>query len=787
MLNDRVKKLRTDSREARPRISMERARLVTDAYREHAGTVSPPVLRALAFRHLMRQKRVRINEGELIVGERGPAPQATPTFPELCCHTVDDLRVIRDRDRVCFDVDDEDIALQRDEMIPFWQGRSMRDRIFSEMTPEWIECYEAGIFTEFMEQRAPGHTVAGDKVYRKGMLDLKRDIGMAVEQIDPDADPGAQEKLNQLQAMQICCDAIVEYAGRHCRAALELAADEKDPGRTEELHRIAEICRKVPANAPGTFWEALQAYWFVHIGVITELNTWDSFCPGRLDQHLYPFYRREVEAGILNPERARELLQCFWIKFNNQPAPPKVGVTMEESGTYTDFANINIGGLRADGSDGVNDLSYLLLEVVDEMRLTQPSSNVQISKRSPGRFLQKAGEVIRRGFGQPSVFNADAVVVELLRQGKAIEDARRGGTSGCVETGAFGKEAYFLTGYFNLAKVLEITLHDGLDPQTGKRLGPGTGDPRCFSHFDELVGAYEAQVNHFIDVKIRGNHVIEKLYAEEMPSPFLSLVIDDCIENAADYNAGGARYNTSYIQGVGIGTTTDSMSAIRHHVFERETLTMDDLLSALRTDFCGAEKTRQLLQNRTPRYGNDDDCADELMRQIFEIFFSSVEGRPTVRGGTYRINMLPTTCHVYFGAVTGATPEGRRAHVPLSEGISPVQGADLHGPTGVIKSAAKMDHLRTGGTLLNQKLTPDILEGESGLRRLAALIRSYFLLDGHHIQFNVVSADTLRAAQDEPEKHRNLIVRVAGYSDYFNHLSAELQDEIIARTEHGRL
>ncbi len=786
-MNERVKMLRTQSRETEPRICMERARLVTEAYREHAGTVSPPVLRALVFRHLLRNKQICINEGELIVGERGTAPQATPTYPELCCHTEEDLRIIRDRDKVSFWVDEDDISLQRDEFIPFWQGQSMRDRIFAAMTPEWIKCYEAGIFTEFMEQRAPGHTVAGDRLYEKGMLQIKRDIEDRMENLNATDDPGATDKLQQLEAMRICCDAIVQYAHRHADAALALAQDEGDADRAAELRRIAEVCRRVPAHAPSNLWEALQAYWFVHIGVITELNTWDAFCPGRLDQHLYPFYRQELDDGTLDRERARELLQCFWVKFNNQPAPPKVGVTMQESGTYTDFANINIGGLRPDGWDGVNELSYMLLEIVDEMRLTQPSSNIQVSKKSPDRFLQRAGEVIREGFGQPSVFNADAVVAELLRQGKSIEDARCGGTSGCVETGAFGKEAYILTGYFNFAKVLEVTLNDGFDPRTGEQLGPHTGDPRTFSTFAELQEAFATQVNHFIDIKIGGNHVIERMYAEEMPCPFLSLVVDDCVENATDYNAGGARYNTNYVQGVGIGTTTDSLSALRHHVFEEKNLSMDELLSALDDDFCDREPIRQLVQNRTPRYGNDDDAADELMRKIFEVFFAAVDGRPTVRGGVYRINMLPTTCHVYFGSVTGATPEGRRAGVPLSEGISPVQGSDRHGPTGVIMSAAKMDHLRTGGTLLNQKLTPGILQGEPGLQRLAALIRSYFRLDGHHIQFNVVSADTLRAAQDNPEEHRHLIVRVAGYSDYFNHLSTELQDEIIARTEHGSL
>jgi pyruvate formate-lyase/glycerol dehydratase family glycyl radical enzyme len=783
-MNERVKKLRQQSVETVPCISIERARLVTEAYREYSGKVSIPMLRALTFKHLMENKTVCINPDELIVGERGPAPQATPTYPELCCHSLEDLDIIDKRDKIFFRVSDEVREIQRDVIIPYWKGRSMRDIIFSHMSDEWIDCYNAGIFTEFMEQRAPGHTVADDKIYRKGFLDFKKDIEESLQSIDYLNDPDAYDKQEQLRAMLICADAVITYAKRHAEKAMELAKTEQNPERKRELERIAEVCTHVPANAPRDFWEALQSYWFVHIGVITELNTWDSFNPGKLDQHLYPFYKKGLEDGTLTREKAKELLECFWVKFNNQPAPPKVGVTLAESGTYTDFANINIGGIKPDGSDGVNEVSYLLLDVIADMRILQPSTNVQISQKTPDRFVKKACEVIRMGMGFPSVFNTDAVVKELIRQGKSIEDARCGGTSGCVETGAFGKEAYILTGYFNIPKVLEITLNNGFDKRTGKRIGLETGDPTEFQSFEELFEAFKKQMRHFIDIKIRGNNIIEKLYATYMPSPFLSIIVDDCIKKGKDYNAGGARYNSNYIQGVGIGTITDCLSAIKFHVFDNKNLTMRELLTALSDNFEGHEKTRQMLRNKTPRYGNDDDYADSIMVSVFETFFNLVDGRKNLKGGSYRVDMLPTTCHIYFGSVTGATPDGRWAEEPLSEGISPVQGADRNGPTAVIKSASKMDHIKTGGTLLNQKFTPQVLEGDQGLEKLSHLIRSYFKLDGHHIQFNVVSADTLRDAQKNPEKYSDLIVRVAGYSDYFNNLSKKLQDEIITRTEH---
>jgi len=786
-MTERVARLRRRSLEAQPTISAERAVLLTAFYREHREPVSVPVKRALAFRYLMEHKTIYIGQDELIVGEKGPTPKATPTYPELCCHSLHDLDVLDSRQKISFAVSDETRRAYADTVIPFWRGRSMRDRIFAEMTEEWKAAYQAGVFTEFMEQRSPGHTVLDDKIYRKGMLDFQAEIDARLAQLDYLNDPDAYHKQEQLKAMRIAAEAIVRFAERHAEAARELARKETNARRRAELERIAEVCAHVPAHAPRDFWEALQYYWFVHLGVTTELNPWDAFNPGRLDQHLYPFYQRGLEEGTLTRAQAEELLQCFWCKFNNQPAPPKVGVTAEESGTYTDFAQINIGGLTEQGTDGVNEVSLLLLDVIEEMRLLQPSSSIQVSRYSPDALIKRAGRIIRTGFGQPSVFNSDVVIQELVRQGKSLVDARNGGTSGCVEAGAFGKENYNLTGYFNMPKVLELTLNNGVDPRTGQQIGPVTGDPKTFETFDELLSAYRAQLEYLIDIKVRGNNVIERLYAAYMPAPFLSLLIDDCIAKGKDYHDGGARYNTSYIQGVGLGTITDAMTAIRHHVFDAHTLTMDALLEALADDFVGHERTRQMLVNRTPRYGNDDDYADQIMVALFDLYYDAVDGRPNTKGGRYHIDLLPTTCHVYFGSVLGATPDGRRAQQPVSEGVSPVQGADRNGPTAVIRSVAKMDHVRTGGTLLNQKFAPHVLEGKGGLDQLISLIRTYFKLGGHHVQFNVVRADTLRAAQREPERYRDLIVRVAGYSDYFCDLTEALQNEIIARTEHQSL
>jgi formate C-acetyltransferase len=783
-MRERIRKLRKQSIAAKPYIAPERAILITKFYEsEIANEVSIPVKRALAFKYVLENKKICINDGELIVGERGSSPKETSTYPEICCHKLEDLKVLNSRKKTPYAVNEATKKVYKEKIIPFWNGKSIRDIIFSKMSDKWKAAYEAGVFTEFLEQRAPGHTVLDNKIYKKGLVDFKRDIIQSSQNLDYLKDPDASKKKEELRAMEIAADALIHFAKRHADLARKLARKESNIKKRRELEKIADVCTRVPAHAPRDFWEALQHYWFIHLGVIIELNPWDAFNPGRLDQHLYPFYEKGLADGTLTKEEAKELLQAFWIKFNNQPAPPKVGVTAEESATYTDFALINTGGVKTDGSNAVNELSYLILDIVEEMKLTQPSSMVQISKKTPDRFLKRAVEIIRIGFGQPSVFNTDEIIQELLRQGKLVEDARNGGASGCVETGAFGKESYILTGYFNMPKVLEITLNNGLDPRTGKKIGLETGDPVGFGSFEELFEAFRKQLNYFVDIKIKGNNIIERLYAELLPVPFLSLLISDCIAKGKDYNDGGARYNTNYIQGVGLGTTTDALTAIKYNVFDKRYIKMKELLEILKADFDKYENFRQRLLNKTPKYGNDEDYADQVMKDIFEVYFEAVDGRPNTKGGHYRINLLPTTVHIYFGKVVGATPDGRRAGEPLSEGVSPVQGADRKGPTAVVKSVAKIDHVRTGGTLLNQKFTPQLLADETGIEKLAQLIRTFFKLDGHHIQFNVISSEMLRDAQKHPERYRNLIVRVAGYSDYFVDLGADLQNEIIKRTE----
>ncbi len=785
-MNSRIQRLRKLSFETQPSLSIERALIETEFYRENYGKYSIPELRALTYLEICKKHTIYLGDDELIVGERGPKPKAVPTFPELTCHSIEDLHVLNNRKRQKYTISQEDIDRYAKDVIPYWKGKTQRERIFNHVPQTWKAAYEAGLFTEFMEQRAPGHTALDGKIYQKGMLDLKAEINAHLESLDFLHDPEATAKSHQLKAMAIACDAVIVFANRHADLAENMAENESNIKRRQELQQVAEVCRWVPAHAPRNFWEAIQMYWFVHLGTITELNGWDAMNPGHFDQHLTPFYERELSAGSLTHEKAKELISCFWIKVNNHPAPPKVGITARESGTYNDFTNINIGGIKKDGSNGVSEVSYLMLEVIEELHILQPGNSVHISSKTPDRFLHAACKVIRQGHGYPSVFNPDVYVMELMRQGKTLEDAREGGCSGCIEVGAFGKEAFLLTGYLNVPKILEVTLNNGVDPVTGKVAGISTGDPREFTSFEELYQAFKKQLHFIIDQKIRVSNYIDQMFAKYAPAPFLSVVIDDCISKGRDYYDGGPRYNTSYIQCCGLGTVTDSFTALKKHVFEDKRYTMDTVLRAVANDFEGKENEilRQTIINRTPFYGNDDDYADDIAIRIYDDLLGEIDGKPNVKkGGVYHLNMLSTTCHVYFGKVMGATPNGRFAGKSISDGTSPSHGADTNGPSAVVRSLTKLDQTKSGGTLLNLRFLPSLLKKKEDIIKLGKLIRSYFTLGGHHVQFNIVDTATLKAAQKNPEAYKDLLVRMAGYSDYFNDMNEDLQQEVIDRTE----
>lgn len=782
-MNERIKRLHEQSLNTPATLTIERALIETAFYKENEGKMPIAVLRARNFYEICKKKTIYIGDDELIVGERGPVPKAVPTFPELTCHSVEDLHVLNTRELQPYYISQEDIDTYERVVIPFWKGKTQRERIFNHVSKEWEEAYHNGVFTEFMEQRAAGHTAMDGKMYHRGLLDVKQIIADEIASLDYINDPQATDKEHELTAMSISCDAAILFAERHAELAEQKARECSNPERKAELEKIAEVCRWVPAHAPRDMWEAIQMYWFVHLGTVTELNGWDSMNPGHIDQHLFPFYQKDIEEGTLTREQAKELISCLWIKFNNQPAPPKVGVTALESGTYNDFTNINIGGVDREGRSAANEISYMILEVQEELHELQPGLSIHIAEQTPDDFLLAGIRVIRQGHGYPSVFNPDTYVREMTRAGKTLEDAREGGCSGCIEVGAFGKEAYLLTGYLNTPKILEITLNNGIDPETGKQLGLQTGNPCGFKSFEELYEAWHRQMVYFVNLKLSVNNYIERMFSLYAPATFLSLFIDDCIDKGKDYYSGGARYNTTYIQCTGLGTITDCFTTLKKHVFEDKRYTMEQILSACKSNWENEEIMRQYIRNHTPFFGNDDEYADAIAVRVYEDLVKAIEGRPNTRGGETHLNMLSTTCHNYFGSVCGATPNGRFAHFAISDGTSPSHGSDTHGPTAVIKSLGKLDQTKSGGTLLNVRFVPALLKREEDMRKLGSLIRTYFKFGGHHIQFNIVDTATLLDAQQHPDQYRDLLVRVAGYSDYFNDMTEQLQNEIIARTE----
>ncbi|MBP3212803.1 MAG: glycyl radical protein [Prevotella sp.] len=786
-MNDRIRRLRQQNFDTPTTLSIERALIETEFYKQNYGTMPIAMLRAQNFYEICKKKTIYIGPDELIVGERGPVPKAVPTFPELTCHSVEDLHTLDTRELQSYHISQEDIDTYEREVIPYWKGKTQRERIFNHVSKEWEEAYHAGVFTEFMEQRAAGHTAMDGKMYREGLLDVKARIEDRIRRLDYIYDPEATDKQQELEAMAVSCDAAILFAERHAELAEQMAAKEENPQRRKELEKIADVCRWVPAHAPRDLWEAIQMYWFVHLGTVTELNGWDSMNPGHIDQHLFPFYQKGIDEGTLTRDDAKELLSCLWIKFNNQPAPPKVGVTALESGTYNDFTNINIGGVDREGRSATNELSYMILEIQEELHELQPGLSIHIAENTPDDFLIEGIKVIRQGHGYPSIFNPDTYIKELMRDGKSLEDAREGGCSGCIEVGAFGKEAYLLTGYLNTPKILEITLNNGIDPETGKRLGLETGDPREFKSFEELYEAWHKQMVYFVNLKLSVNNYIERMFSLYAPATFLSLYIDDCIEKGRDYYSGGARYNTTYIQCTGLGTITDCFTTLKKHVFEDHRYTMEEILDACRTNWGDKEPMRQYIRNHTPFFGNDDAYADEIAVRVYEDLVKAIDNRPNTRGGRTRLNMLSTTCHNYFGSVCGATPNGRLAHFAISDGTSPAHGSDSHGPTAVIKSLGKLDQTKSGGTLLNVRFVPNLLRRDEDLKKFSSLVRTYFKFGGHHIQFNIVDTETLLDAQKHPDRYRDLLVRVAGYSDYFNDMTEQLQNEIIARTENDEM
>jgi len=779
MLTSRLERLKQKIVYARPEVYAQRAHLVTEAYKAHANE-RPEIQKAWAMNEVFRQTTIQIDEDELIVGCKTPTALGSPLYPEFNVDWLEkEIDTLSQRYETAFDISESNKQTVKEEVIPFWKGRTVYDRILPNVPEQAMVAADAGALFHYYLNRSIGHFNPNyETIIKEGLQGLRHKVATAL--IGTGSSDVAKKSF--YEALLIVIDAVSAFARRYSDLAEKMAQDCSDPVRKSELLQIAQNCRRVPEYPAETYWEALQSFWFIHLMLNLESNSY-ALSPGRFDQYIHPFYKKDLAAGSVTTETGQELLNCLWVKFAELTVVKEAG-TAKASNTYADFQNLNVGGLKADGSDGVNSISYMCIEAQSTLMLPQPQLSCLISTKSPHLFLLKACELARIGTGMPAMFNADEIVLSLVAKGKSLEDARNGGINGCVEITGQGNDQMASSGYINLVKCLELALNDGVDMRTGTVLGPKTGTTDHFTSIEDVWQALEKQIDHMVDLKHRYDLPAKRVFAESCPALCTSLVMDDCIEKGLDYHQGGSRYAQPMLSGVGTGTVTDSLSAIEHFVFNKRAYTLGEIVEAMRKDFNDHEAMRELLWNKAPKLGNDNDAADRHATRLVKVFVDVLKNYTDDRGIPYGADMIPTTAHLPFGVLTAATADGRHAGKPLAEGISPVQGQDLSGPTSVITSIAKIDHTATVGSLLNMKFTPKTLEGEDNLRKFAALIRTYFDLGGHHMQFNVVSRETLLEAQQYPDDYRSLLIRVAGYSDYFVMLSKDVQDEVISRTAH---
>ncbi|TES86292.1 glycyl radical protein [Candidatus Aerophobetes bacterium] len=782
----RTRKLNGELLSVEPEVCIERARLVTASYQETEG--EPMIIRrAKALAKVLREMTIFIQKDQLIVGNQASKLRASPLFPETEAGYLErelDIFPKRGQDRLI--IPDEVKQELQKEVFPYWMGKTTEDIALKAIPPESKEIFEHEhpVFCPDIHLKGSiGHVIVDyDRVLSLGISGIKKQVEEKLQKLDL-PDPEELDKYHFYKAELIVCEAIVEWAERFAREARKLATGEKDEEWKAELEQIAKICEWVPENPARTFRQAVQSFWFTHLPLYIEQNGL-AVSPGRLDQYLYPYYKKDKEEGRITKEEAQELLECLWIKFTEVMRAYDYNDAKYFAG-FSISENVVLGGQTRSGEDATNELSFLCLEVEKNTKLSQPNLGVRIHAKTPDEFLMKAVEVISTGRTKPEIFNDDVGILSLTSLGVPLEDARNYSISGCVEAVPPHTNGMTNAAMSNLAKALELALNDGKCRLCGKKLGLKTGDPRNFTSFDQVIDAYRKQVAYYVKHMVTTVNTIEKVHAQIMPLPYFSLVIDDCREEGKDVTWGGARYDYTGPQGVGLASVADSLAAIKKLVFDEKKVTMDELIEAMDTNFEGKETLRQILINEPPKYSNDNDYADNIAREVGVIYCQEVSKYHNTRGGKYRPGLYSVSANVPLGIHVGALPDGRKAKSPLSDGVSPAHGTERSGPTAIVKSVAKLDHtLVTNGTQLNMKFSPRVLSDLKGKRNLANLIRTFFDLGGWHIQFNVVSADTLREAQRKPDDYRWLIIRVAGYSAFFLELDKAVQDDIIDRTEY---
>ena len=767
-----------------PEISFERAELVTESYKETEGL--PIILRrAKALEKILAKMMVRIEPHELIVGSHTPKPRSSPIFPEFSFAWIAaEFDRLAKRTGDVFLISDE-CKQKLSTVFEYWKGKTTQEYAANLMTPEAKAAQANGVFTVgnyfFL---GVGHiTVDYGMVLEKGFLGIKADVAKERAKLEL-TKPEDLKKSQFLQAVDLVCDAAIAFAERYAVKAEEMARNEKNPQVKHDLTQIAQTCRRVPANGAQNFYEALQSFWFVQLIIQIESNG-HSISPGRFDMYMLPYYEKDIASKKLTREQALELVECLWVKFNEINKVRDEGST-KAFGGYPMFQNLIVGGQTADGRDSTNDLSYLCMEATENVRLPQPSLSIRFHQGTPQKFLIKASEVAALGLGMPAMYNDHVVIPALAARGVSLEDARDYDIIGCVEPQKGGKtEGWHDAAFFSLAKCFELALSDGADPKTQIQLGPHTGTLDTMATFEDVLVAYKKQIEYFVQLLILSDNCCDIAHGALCPLPFLSSMVEDCVVKGKSLQEGGAHYNFTGPQGVGVANVGDALAALKTVVYDTGTVDRKTLAAALRKNWEGSENLRQTMLNKAPKFGNDDDVADELARLAARLYCQEVEKYTNARGGRFQAGLYPVSANVPLGTVVGALPDGRVGGTPLADGVSPVSGRDVRGPTAAAKSVAKLDHeIASNGTLFNQKFHPTALSGESGYQNLAALVRTYFSLGGMHVQFNVVSKEILQEAQLNPDKYRSLVVRVAGYSAFFTALDKSLQEDIIARTEH---
>lgn len=832
---ERVKKLKRMIVDAIPYVESERAVLVTESYKETEG-LSPIMRRAKAAEKIFNNLPVTIRDGELIVGAITKNPRSTEICPEFSYDWVEkEFDTMGTRMADPFQIP-KDTAAELHEAFQYWEGKTTSALADSYMSQETKDCIANGVFTVGNYfYGGVGHVCADyGKVLKIGFKGIIKQVVEAMGAMDRH-DPEYIKKEQFYEALIITYSAAINFAHRYAAKAREMASVEADSVRKAELLQIAANCDRVPENGATNFYEACQTFWFIQIMLQIEANG-HSISPGRFDQYMYPYLEMDKE---ISKEFAQELVDCIWIKLNDVNKT-RDEISAQAFAGYAVFQNLCVGGQTEDGLDATNDVSYMCFDAVAHVKLPAPSFSIRVHQNTPSEFLYRACEVTRLGLGVPAMYNDEVIIPALCNRGVSLADARSYCIIGCVEPQCPHKtEGWHDAAFFNIAKVLEITLNNG---KVGdKQLGPVTGDMTTFKSVEDIFAAYQKQMEYFVYHLVEADNCVDFAHAERAPLPFLSALVDDCIGRGKSVQEGGAIYNFTGPQAFGVADSGDSICAIKKHVFDNQEVTMEQLKEAMANNFgcnCDApsaasapagdmdeakiyEAVKRILSangsiniaelqaqlsggaapsapqaatgdyaqikrimENTPWFGNDDDEVDMIARRCGQIYSHEVEKYKNPRGGQFQAGCYPVSANVLFGKDVLALPDGRLAHAPLADGVSPRQGKDVNGPTAAAMSVSKLDHENySNGTLYNQKFLPSALAGDEGLKRFEALLRSYFDHKGMHVQFNVIDRETLLAAQAHPEQYKDLVVRVAGYSAQFVVLAKEVQDDIISRTE----